>query len=121
MLQDDALRCKKCRATYQRLLTKLFEPLIGRTMEVYVDDMIVKSKTDDNHNHDLRKTFDILRAFSVKLNPKKCVFRVRSGKFLGFMISSHGIEANPDKIRHVLDKCRPFFRVLRQRANFTWD
>jgi len=66
-------------------------------MAVYVDDMIVKSKSAD-HSHDLRQTFDILRAFNMKLNPKKCVFGVRSRKFLGFMISSREIEANPDKI-----------------------
>ena len=76
-------------------------------MEVYVDDMIVKSKTEDDHGDYLRKTFDILRAFSMKLNPNKCVFGVRSGKFLGFMISSRGIEANPDKIEAVLDMKPP--------------
>jgi len=89
---------KNARATYQCLVNKLFEPLIGKTMEVYIDDIIVKSKTDGDHGNDLRKTFDILRAFSMKLNPKKCVFRVRLGKFLGFMISSRGIEANSDKM-----------------------
>ena len=67
-------------------------------MEVYVDAMIVKSKTDVYHIHNLRKIFDILRAFSMKLNPKKCVFEVRSGQFLAFIISSSRIEANSDKI-----------------------
>ena len=52
-------------------------------MEVYVDDMIIKSKNDVDHDHDLRKTFDILRAFSMKLNPKKCVFGVRPVNFWG--------------------------------------
>jgi len=85
-------------ATYQCLVNKLFEPLIGKTMKVYVDAMIVKSKTDVYHIHNLRKMFDILRTFSMKLNPKKCVVGVWSGKFLGFIISSHGIEANSDKI-----------------------
>jgi len=61
-------------------------------MEVYVDDVIVKSRTDVDHSHNLRKTFDILRAFRIKLNPKKCVFGVRSGKFWGFMISNRVIE-----------------------------
>jgi len=68
-------------------------------MEVYVDDMIVKSKAEGDHSRDLQKTFDILRAFNIKLNPKKCIFGVRSGKFLDFMISSRGIEANPNKIQ----------------------
>jgi len=94
---------KNMEATYQCLINKLFEPLIGKTMEVYVDDMIVKSKADVDHDHDLRKTFDIFLAFSMKLNPKKYVFGVRSGKFSGFMISSHRIEANSDMIRAVLD------------------
>ena len=76
-------------------------------MEVYVDDTNVKSKSDVDHDHDLRKTFDILWAFSMKLNPKKCVFGVQLGKFLGFMIGSHGIEANPDKIQAVLDMKPP--------------
>jgi len=67
-------------------------------MEVYVDGMIVKSQTDVDHSHNLKKTFDILRAFSMKLNPMKYAFGVRSGKFLVFIISSHEIEANPNKI-----------------------
>jgi len=61
---------KNAGATYQCLVNKLFEPLIGKTMEVYVDDMLVKSKTDGDHGHDLRKMFDILRSFSIKLNPR---------------------------------------------------
>ena len=89
---------KNARPTYQRLVNKLFEPLIGKMMEVYIDDMIVKSKTDVDPRNNLRKTFDILRAFSMKLNPKNCMFGVRSGKFLAFMISSGRIEANADKI-----------------------
>jgi len=68
---------KNARATYQRLINKLFEPLIGKTIEVYVDNMKVKSKSDVGHSHDLRKTFDILRAFSMKLNPRKCMCGVR--------------------------------------------
>jgi len=58
---------------------------------------------DDAHGPDLRQMFNILRAFGMKLNPKKCIFKVRSGKFLGFMISSRGIEANADKIQAILD------------------
>ena len=79
---------KNVEATHQRLENKLFKPLIGRTMEVYVDDIIVKRITDAQHDQDLRKTFDVLRTFGMKLNPKNRVFRVRSSKFLGFMISS---------------------------------
>jgi len=108
---------KNTRATYQRLVNKLFEPLIGKTMEVYVDDMIVKSKINGDHGHDLRKTFDILRAFSMKLNPKKCVFGVRLGKFLGFMTSSRGIKANLDKIQAILNKKSP--RSVREMQRLT--
>ena len=89
---------KNVGVTYQCLVNKLFEPLIGQTVEVYVDDMIMKSKAKEDHSSNLQKTFEILRAFNMRLNPKKCVFRVRSGKFLGFMISHRGIEVNPDKI-----------------------
>jgi len=110
-ITDHGLHCykvmpfglKNIGATYQRLVNKLFEPLIGQTIEVYVDDMIMKNKAEEDHSRDLRKTFEILRAFNMKLNPKKCVFGVRSGKFPSFMISNGGIEANPDKIQVVLD------------------
>jgi len=76
-------------------------------MEVYADDMIVKSKSDVDHSHDLRQTFDILRAFNMKLNPKKFVLRVWLGKFHGFMIDSHRVEANLDKIQAILDMKLP--------------
>jgi len=76
----------------------LCEPLISKTIEVYVDDMTMKSKTDVDHRQNFQKAFDILRAFSMKLNPKKCVFRVRLAKFLGFIISSREIEANLNKL-----------------------
>lgn len=99
---------KNVEATYQRLVSKLFELLFGRTMEVYVDDMISKNMLDREQDQDPRKTFDILRTFCMKFNLKKCVFDIRSGKLLGFMVSSHGIEANPDKIQVVLDMKPPF-------------
>jgi len=67
-------------------------------MEVYIDDMIVKLMLDTQHGQDLQKTFNILWTYDMKFNPKKCVFGVQSGKLLRFMISSRGIEANPDKI-----------------------
>jgi len=75
-------------------------------MEVHVDDMIVKSMTDAEHDQDLRKMFD------MKLNLKKCVFGVRSGKFLGFMINSRMIEANLDKIQAILDMNPP--RIIKE-------
>ena len=123
------------------MVNKLFEPFIGQAMEIYVNNIIVKSKTEEDRSRDLQQTFETLRAFNMKLNPKKCVFRIWSGKFLSFMISSCGIEANPDKTQAVLDmkpprnvrevrrltsciavlgrfmscfadKCQPFFYVL---------
>ena len=72
-------------------------------MEVYVDDMLVKSQDEGRHLEDLQETFDTLRQYHMKLNPSKCVFGVSSGEFLGFMVSHRGIEANPDKIQAILD------------------
>ena len=81
----------------------MFHPQIGRSVEVYVDDMLVKSLGEEKHLDDLQETFDILRQYNIKLNPSKCAFGVSSGKFLGFMVSYRGIEANPDKIQAILD------------------
>ncbi|KAM2645264.1 hypothetical protein EV1_018825 [Malus domestica] len=69
-------------------------------MEVYVDDMLVKSKHADQHITNLSET---LKRYQIRLNPNKCAFGVGSGKFLGFMISQRGIEANPEKIKAILD------------------
>ena len=89
---------KNAGATYQRLVNKIFKPLIERTMEVYVDDMITKSKIPKEHVKHLEETFGLLRKYKMKLNPEKFAFGVESGKFLGFMVSHRGIEANPEKI-----------------------
>ena len=94
---------KNARATYQRLVNHMFRPQIGRNVEVYVDDMLVKSLDERSHLDDLQETFETLRRYKMKLNPSKCAFRVSSGKFLGFMVSQRGIEANPDKIQAILD------------------
>lgn len=91
------------KATYQRLVNEVFEPLIQKNREVCLDDMIVKSKVDAGHSAGLRETFTIHRNYGMKLNPKKCVFGVKSGTFLVFMINSRGIETNPDKLHVVLD------------------
>ena len=76
----------------------MFSKQIGRNMEVYVDDMLVKSKEEPAHLDDLKETFTTLRQYQMKLNPSKCVFGVASGKFLGFMVSQRGIEANSEKV-----------------------
>ena len=117
-------------------------------MEVYIDDMLVKSTTAELHIAHLSEAFQILRSYNMKLNPAKCAFGVSAGKFLGFIVNHRAIEANPDKIKAVLDmpspsrvkevqrltgriaalsrfvsrasdKCQPFFQVLKKA--FQWD
>ena len=78
---------KNVGATYQRLINKMFVRQIGLNVEVYVDDMLEKSKEEDHHLNDLRETFETLCLYRVKLNPSKCMFGVLSGKFLSFMVS----------------------------------
>ena len=78
---------KNAGVTYQRLVNKMFNRQIGRNMEVYVDDILVKSKEELAHLDDLRETFATLKQYQMKLNPSKCVFGVASSKFLGFMVS----------------------------------
>ena len=94
---------KNVGATYQRLVNQMFHPQIGRNVEVYVDDMLIKSLDEEKHLDDLQETFDTLRRYNMKLNPSKCAFGVSSGKFLGFMVSHRGIEENPNKIQVILD------------------
>ena len=139
---------KNAGATYQRLVNRMFQKQIGATMEVYIDDMLVKSTAAGLHITHLSETFQILRDYNMKLNPAKCAFGVLAGKFLGFIVNHRGIEANPDKIKALLDmpspigikevqrltgriaalsrfvsrasdKCQPFFQVLRKA--FQWD
>ena len=89
---------KNARATYQRCMLNCFGDLIGRTIEAYVDDIIFKTKRANHLVADLEQTFVKLRANCIKLNPKKCVFRVPRGMLLGFIVSERGIEANLEKI-----------------------
>ena len=78
---------KNAGATYQRLMNKMFAHQIGRNVQVYVDNMLVKSQRNDDHLDDLRETFDTLHSYNIKLNPGKCAFGVTAGKFLRFMVS----------------------------------
>jgi len=94
---------KNVGATYQKLVNHMFSPQIERNVEVYVDDMLMKSWDEDKHLDGFQETFDTLRRYNMKLNPSKCAFRVSSGKFLGFMVSHRGIEANLDKIQAILN------------------
>ena len=141
---------KNVGATYQCLANMMFKEQIGKTMEVYVDDMLVKSKTATDHVAHLFDTFAVLRKYRMKLNPLKCTFRVASGKFLGFMVNHRRIEVNPEKIQALVDmqspnktkevhkltgrvaalsrfilratdKCLPFFDSLKGSKRFLWD
>ena len=76
----------------------MFRPQIRWNVEVYVDDMLVKSQDEGKHLDDLQETFDTFRQYNMRLNPNKSAFEVSSWKFLGFMVSHRGIEANPKMI-----------------------
>ena len=98
---------KNARATYQRLVNQMFSKQIGRNVEVYVDDMLVNSKEEENHLDDLKEMFDTLKQYNMKLNPDKSAFEVSSSKFLGFMLSQRRIEVNPEKVKAILDMSFP--------------
>lgn len=141
---------KNAGATYQRLVDAMFEDQLGRNMEVYVDDTLVKSVKAASHLRDLKETFRTLRRYGMKLNPGKCAFGVRSGKFLGYMVTERGIEVNPDQVKAVHDMrsprnikevqtltgriaalsrflsrtaeiSYPFFKILRKGSKFEWS
>ena len=140
---------KNARSTYQRMMTRMFEQQMGKSIEVYIDDMVVKSKLAANHIRDLGEVFRILRKYKLRLNASKCSFRVGSGKFLGYMVTHRGIEVNPDQIRAIhnlqpprnpkevqkltgmiaalnrfisrsADRYRPFFLLLHKWKGFEW-
>ena len=85
----------------------MFANQIGRNVQVYVDDMLVKRWREDDHLEDLKETFDTLRFYNMKLNLSKCAFEVTAGKFLRFMVSQRSTEANPDKIRAIIEMAPP--------------
>jgi len=140
---------KNVGATYQRFVNKIFALQIGKTMEVYIDDMVVKSMEEEEHISHLRECFQQLNLYNVKLNPAKCRFGVRSGEYLGYLVTHHGIEENPKQIEALLgmaspenkrevqrltgrvaalnqfisrslDKCLAFYDVLRGNKKFEW-
>ncbi|XP_070022030.1 uncharacterized protein [Nicotiana sylvestris] len=90
-------------ATYMRPMTAIFHYMIHQEIEVYVDDVIIKSRTQDDHVRDLNKFFEWLHKYDLKLNPAKCAFGVPSGKPLGFIVSRRGIELDPTKIKSIRD------------------
>jgi hypothetical protein len=92
---------KNAGATYQRAMNLIFHELLGNTVEVYIDDIVVKSAEFDSHIADLRKAFEKMRQYGLKMNPRKCAFGVSAGKFLGFIIHEHGIEIDPNRIKSI--------------------
>ena len=94
---------KNVGATYQRLVNRMFKKHIGTSMEVYIDDMLVKSVKVELHVDHLAESFQVLKDYKMKLNPTKCAFGVSVGKFLGFIVNSCEIKANLNKIKAMLD------------------
>jgi hypothetical protein len=140
---------KNAGATYQRLVNMMFKDQLGDTMEVYIDDMVVKSKKAEDHLKDLEVAFNILDKYNMKLNPAKCNFGVGAGKFLGYMVTKRGIEASPEQIKAILnlkspsnakdvqrltgrlaalnrfisrssDRCKEFYDILKKNKKFEW-
>ena len=140
---------KNVGSTYQRMITRMFESLLGKNIEIYIDDMVVKSKVVSEHLGDLQVIFEILRSYKLRLNASKCSFGVGSGKFLGYMVTHKGIEVNPDQIKAInnlrtpqnpkevqkltgiavalnrfisrsADRSRPFFLLINKWKNFEW-
>lgn len=83
------------------MVTRMFKNKIGSMVEVYIDDMVVKSRKEERHVTNLNETFEILRRHKLHLNANKCAFGVGAGKFLGYMITNRGIEVNPNQIRAI--------------------
>ena len=141
---------KNAGSTYQIMMTRMFESLLGKNMEIYIDDMVVKSKKVSEHLGDLQVVFKILRSYKLRLNASKCSFGVGSSKFLGYMVTHRGIEVNPDQIKAITnmrtprnpkevqkltgmaaalnrfisrsaDRCRPFFLLINKWKGFEWS
>ena len=140
---------KNAMSNYQRMMTKMFEPLLGKNIEVYIDDMVVKNKEVPDHVEDLRNIFETLREHKLCLNTSKCSFGVRPGKFLGYMVTHRGIEVNPNQVKVInnlqlprnpkevqkltrmttalnqfisrsADRCKPFFLLMNKWKGFEW-
>ena len=140
---------KNAKSTYQKMMTKMFETQLGKNIEVYIDDMVVKSKVVSEHVGDLGSIFEILREHKLRLNASKCSFGVGSRKFLGYMVTHWGIEINPDQVKAInnlqpprnpkevqkltgmtatlnqfisqsVDRCRPFFLLMNKWKGFEW-
>jgi hypothetical protein len=109
---------KNIGANFQRLMHKALGARMGRNMEAYVDDIIVKTRKGHNLVEDLKETFADLRKVNIKLNPAKYAFGVPSRRLLGFLVSHCEIEANPDKVEAIKDMCLP--RNLKEMQRLVW-
>lgn len=98
---------KNAGATYQRLMDHVFQSQRGRNIKVYVDDILIKSTTTEGMIADIEEIFDTLKWYDLKLNPEKCIFGVRSGCFLGYVVTDRGIEVNPTKVQALKDMTTP--------------
>ncbi|KAM1596520.1 hypothetical protein PS2_031537 [Malus domestica] len=106
---------KNAGAIYQRAMNAIFHNLIGQNMEVYIDDIMVKSKTEEQHLTDLRQALTRMRLHKLKMNPKKCAFKVRAGNFLGFLVHQRGVEVDKNKSRAIMESHSPTNKVQLQR------
>jgi hypothetical protein len=121
---------KNAGGSFSRMTAKVLHSQIGRNVLTYVDDIIVKSTKQENHIADLQETFANLRQAGLKLNPEKCVFGVKNGKFLGCLVSTKGIEANQRLagrlaslnrfISRSAERNLPFFEILKSAEVFQW-
>ncbi|CAL2231420.1 unnamed protein product [Prunus armeniaca] len=140
---------KNASSTYQPLVNQMFKDQLGKTMEVYIDDMVVKSAVKTQHLSHIQETFDVLRRYRMRLNPTKCAFGVSYGPFLGHIMNRQGIEPNPEKVEalwnmpspktpremqvltgriaalsrfisRLFDRCKPFFRAIQNRKDEVW-
>ena len=100
---------KNAGATYQRAMVALFHDMMHKEIKVYVDDMIAKSKIEEEHLVNLQKLFERLCKYRLRLNPAKCTFGVNLGKSLNFIISQKGIEVDPDKVKAMHREASPRF------------
>ncbi|CAN6701118.1 unnamed protein product [Malus baccata var. baccata] len=98
---------KNAGAIYQKAMNAIFHDLIGQSMEVYIDDIVVKSKIEEQHLVDLRQALIRMRIHKLKMNPKKCAFGVRAGNFLGFLVHQRGVEVDKNKSRAILESPPP--------------
>ena len=105
-------RLKNAGATYQQVMQKIFDNVLHKYVECYVDDLVVKTKRMEDHLVDLRSVFNHLRKYQLKMNASKCAFGVTSGKFLGFIVRHRGIEIDQSKIKSIQKMPEP--KILRE-------